>query len=68
MSDNSSSSTREYSDDSQQCIIEAMESIITDLHIEVEQLNEEIDKLNTKITTFQSIQHSDLINNILKYI
>ena len=64
MSDSASSSTREYSDDSQQCIIEAMESMITDLHIEVKQLNEEIDKLNTKITTFQSIIKSDILEKI----
>ena len=68
MSDSASSSTREYSDDSQQCIIEAMESIIADLHIEVKQLNEEIDKLNTKITTFQSIIKSDILENIFNVI
>ena len=68
MSDSASSSTREYSDDSQQCIIEAMESIIEDLQDEVKTFKATIDKLNTQIITFQSIQHSDLINNILKYI
>ena len=68
MSDSASSSTREYSDDSQQCIIEAMESIITDLHIEVKQLNEEIDKRNTKITTFQSIIKSDILEKMFDFI
>jgi hypothetical protein len=68
MSENESSSTQEYSDDSQQCIIEAMEEIIEDLQFEVITLKATIEKLNKQITTFQSIQHSDLINKILKYI
>ena len=68
MSDNESSSTQDYSDDSQQCIIEAMEEIIKDLQLEVITLKATIEKLNNQITTFQSIQHSDLINKILKYI
>ena len=68
MSDSASSSTREYSDDSQQCIIEAMEAIVEDLRPEGKTLKETIDKLNTQITTYQNIQHSDLINKILKYI
>jgi predicted RNase H-like nuclease (RuvC/YqgF family) len=68
MSENESSSTQEYSDDTQQCIIEAMEEIIEDLQLEVITLKATIEKLNKQITTFQSIQHSDLINKILKYI
>ena len=68
MSENASSSTQEYSDDSQQCIIEAMEEIIKDLQLEVITLKATIEKLNHQKTTFQSIQHSDLINKILKYI
>ena len=68
MSDNESSSTQDQSDDSQQCIVDAVEEIIKDLQLEVTTLKATIEKLNNQITTFQSIQHSDLINKILKYI
>ena len=54
MSDSESSSTQDYSDDSQECYVESMEAIIT-------QLNEEIDKLSMKLKTFQSILISDIL-------
>ena len=67
-SDSESSSTQEFSDDTQQCLIEAMEAIITDLQDEVQTLKATVDKLNAQITTCKSIHHSDLINKILVYI
>ena len=66
--DNASSSTQEFSEDSQQCLIEAMEAIITDLQDEVKTLNATVDKLNAQIKTYQSIHNSDLISKILVYI
>ena len=63
--ENESSSTQEFSEDSQQCLIEAMEAIITDLQDEIKTLNATVAKLNAQITTYQSIHHSDLISKIL---
>ena len=63
-----SSSTQEFSEDSQQCLIEAMEALITDLQDEVKTLNATVDKLNAQIKTYQSIHNSDLISKILVYI
>ena len=67
-SDSETSRTQEFSDDTQQCLIEAMEAIITDLQVEVQTLKATVDKLNAQITTYKSIHHSDLINKILVYI
>ena len=67
-SDSETRSTQEFSDDTQQCLIEAMEAIITDLQEEVQTLKVTVDKLNAQISTYKSIHHSDLINKILVYI
>ena len=62
----STSSMAEMSEDTDQALIEAMETQIDDLQDEVKRLNETIDKLNKKIRTFQSIVKSDLIGKIFK--
>ena len=63
-----SSSTRDISDDGNEVIIEAMEAVICDLHIEVKHLKQTIDELNLRITTFKSIHNTDLINKIFQYL
>ena len=62
-----SSSTRDMSDDENEVIIEAMEAVICDLHIEVKQLKQTIAELKARITTFKSIHNTDLINKIFLY-
>ena len=62
----STSSMAEMSEDTDQALIEAMETQIGDLQDEVKRLHETIDKLNKKIRTFQSIVKSDLIGKIFK--
>ena len=62
----STSSMAEMSEDTEQALIEAMETQIDDLQDEVKRLHETIDKLNKKIRTFQSIVKSDLIGKIFK--
>ena len=49
------------SDDSTQCLIEAMEIQINNLNDEMKQLKIKIDKQNMKIKTFQSIIKSDIL-------
>ncbi len=58
-SDNSS--IMYMSDDSTQCLIEAMEIQINNLKHEIKQLNITNDKLLVKIKTFQSIIKSDIL-------
>ena len=62
----STSSMAEMSEDTDQALIEAMETQIDDLQDEVKRLHETIEKLNKKIRTFQSIVKSDLIGKIFK--
>ena len=62
----STSSMAEMSEDTEQALIEAMETQIDDLQDEVKRLHETIDKLNKKIRTFQSIVKRDLIGKIFK--
>ena len=56
------------SDDSTQCLIEAMEIQINNLNDEMKQLKIKIDKQNMKIKTFQSIIKSDILENIFSYL
>ena len=63
-----SDSTMEFSEDTEQALIEAMETQIDDLQAEVKQLRETIHKLNKKLKTFQSIVKSDLIAKVFKYL
>ena len=56
------------SDDSTQCLIEAMEIQINNLNDEMKQLKIKIDKQNMKIKTFQSIIKSDILEKIFSYL
>ena len=52
------------SDDSTQCLIEAMEIQIDNLNHEIQQLKITTDKQKLKIKTFQSIIKSYILENI----
>ena len=56
------------SDDSTQCLIEAMEIQINNLNHEIQQLKITNDKQKSKIKTFQSIIKSDILEKIFSYI
>ena len=64
----SSSQSIEFSDDTEQVLIESMETQIDILQDEVKRLHEIIDKLNKKVKTFESIVKSDLISKVFKYL
>ena len=68
-SDNESSSNSTYnmSDDDNEVIIEAMEAVISDLHVEVKQLKQTIIDLNKRIETFKSMHNTDLLSKICDY-
>jgi hypothetical protein len=68
ISSSSSSQSIEFSDDTEQVLIESMESQIDILQDEVKRLHEIIDKLNKKVKTFESIVKSDLISKVFKYL
>ncbi len=68
-SDNeSSSSTYDMSDDENEVLIEAMEAVISDLHVEVKQLKQTIIDLNKRIETFKSMHKGDLLSKICDYL
>ena len=56
------------SDDSTQCLIEAMEIQINNLNHEIQQLKITNDKQKSKIKTFQSIIKSDILEKIFRYL
>ncbi len=56
------------SDDSTQCLIEAMEIQINNLNHEIQQLKITNDKQKIKIKTFQSIIKSDILEKIFSYL
>lgn len=68
ISSSSSSQSIEFSDDTEQVLIESMETQIDILQDEVKRLHEIIDKLNKKVKTFESIVKSDLISKVFKYL
>ena len=68
ISSSSSSQSIEFSDDTEQVLIESMEAQIDILQDEVKRLHEIIDKLNKKVKTFENIVKSDLISKVFKYL
>ena len=56
------------SDDENEVLIEAMEAVISDLHLEVKQLKQTIKDLKIRIETFQSMHKADLLSKICDYL
>ena len=66
--ESNSSSTHDMSDDDNEVLIEAMEAVISDLHVEVKQLKQTNIDLSIRIETFKSMHNTDLRSKICDYL